>query len=146
MKRVNRVSIILLLMVHILFIVSCELKRNNPLDPNGNTNIKEPPKVMGLIATGSSAGVINKYAELTWSKNDKYTDGYYVYIGFAYNSSYLRLPNPVLQTPDNSPTITIRVSDLTPQFYYFKVSAFKNYGSAGTLEGSLSEWARALVN
>lgn len=134
---------ILLLLVSSM---SCDLKRSNPLDPESHSNIKVPPMVTGLTATGSGSGVLSKYVELRWTKNTLHTDGYYIYMGLAYNSEFKRVGEPVFSPPDNLTTITKTVQIINPGFYYFKVSAFKNYGDSGILEGPLSEWALARVD
>lgn len=139
---INLVLVCLVLLSGVLS-TSCELKRSNPLDPNNNQEITAPPQVTGLTASGSGAGILNKYVQLTWTKNIINTDGYYIYMGLAYNSAYARIDTLVgnLSTTNNMTRI-IPIS--TPGFYYFKVSAYKSY-PAGKLEGPLSEWAIAQV-
>jgi hypothetical protein len=118
---------------------SCDLKRNNPLD-----NLTPPPRVTGLTADGSGPGVEDKYVELTWTKNpSETTDGYYVYRGLAYNAEYARVDT--VGNVASAEVVTRIVPIESPGFYYFKVSAFKQYPS-GKLEGSLSEWAIARVD
>lgn len=136
----------LLLLLIIMIHTSCDLKHSNPLDPEGNNKIKVPPMVTGLTATGSGPGVQSKYVDLRWTKNTLNTDGYYIYMGLAYNSQFKRVGEPVFSPPDNLTTITKTIQITNPGFYYFKVSAFKNYGESGTLEGPLSEWALARVD
>ncbi len=125
----------------LLFSSACELKRSNPLDPNGNPEVIAPPHVVGLTASASSAGVSNRYVRLTWTKNLTNTDGYYIYMGLAYNSEYIRIGTQ-LSPPvtDTLLTVTWIKYNMTPGDYYFKVSAYKSYGAAGTLEGPLSPW------
>jgi hypothetical protein len=129
------VALILLL----LLVYSCGLKRNNPLD-----NVTPPPRVTGLSAEGSGPGVENKYVELTWTKNPAATtDGYYVYRGLAYNAEYARVDTVGNVAPEAVVTRIVPIE--SPGFYYFKVSAYKQY-PAGKLEGSWSEWAIARVD
>ncbi len=126
----------------LLFAASCELKRTNPLDPLGNNNIYTPPLVTGLTATGSGAGVVNKFVELKWARNVINTDGYYIYRALAYDAAYSRIDEVGNISSTNIMTRIIPID--SPGFYYFKVSAYKNY-SDGTLEGSLSDWTIAYV-
>jgi hypothetical protein len=139
----KHIAMITLSLILSSLVTSCELKRSNPLDPNNNQEITAPPQVTGLTASGSGAGVLNKYVQLTWTKNIINTDGYYIYMGLAYNSAYAKIDTLVgnLSTSNNMTRI-IPIS--TPGFYYFKVSAYKSY-PAGNLEGTLSEWAIANV-
>jgi hypothetical protein len=137
--KVRTIVVLSIVILSLLFIVSCELKRNNPLD-----NVTPPPRVTGLTADGSGPGVENKYVELTWTKNPSATsDGYYVYRGLAYNAEYARIDTVSNVAPEEVVTRIIPIE--SPGFYYFKVSAFKQY-PAGKLEGSLSEWAIARVD
>ncbi len=154
MKSRNLVTMFILFML-VLLTYSCELKRSNPLDPDSNTNIYVPDRVVGLNAAGSGPGVLSKYVELRWSKNQENTDGYYIYMGLAYNSAYKKVGWTSNVNPDS--TLSKIVPLDAPGFYYFKVSAYKYYGSSaslpnpiedssGYLEGSLSEWAIAHVD
>jgi hypothetical protein len=144
------VSVFTILTVFLL--CACELKRSNPLDPGSH---EVPDRVVGLRASGSGPGVLSKFAQLTWNKNQNNTDGYYIYMGLAYNSAYERVGWTSNVTPDSTLTKIIPVQ--APGFYYFKVAAFKYYGnnssmpnpiddSSDFLEGSFSEWAIAHVD
>lgn len=112
-----------------MFITSCDLKRDNPLDPDGNASIHLPPQVIGLTAIASSANAANKFVQLTWNRNDIYTAGYYVYMSLAYNSAYVK--EAYTLNPDGQ-SITHTYSGLAPGYYYFKVSAF-NYRGDDTM-------------
>lgn len=134
----------IVLFLLLFFSISCELKRNNPLDPESGPGITAPPKVTGLEATGSGPGVVSKYVELEWTKNDiGNTDGYYIYRGLAYNAAYARIDTVGNVSPGTTMTRIVPIT--APGFYYFKVSAFKNF-PAGRLEGPLSEWVIARVD
>lgn len=128
----------LTMMLLVLLSASCSLKRSNPLEP-----YDAPPRVTGLSAVGSGPGVQSKYVQLTWARNNIYTDGYYVYMGLAYNSAY-KLEAIVGNVPTGT-TVTTVITIEAPGFYYFKVSAYKEY-PPGRLEGPLSEWALARVD
>lgn len=143
-------AVIILTMV---VVSACELKRSNPLDPESHD---VPDRVVGLRASGSGAGVLTKYAALTWNKNQNNTDGYYVYMGLAYNSAYERVGS-IGNSASADSTISYQVYVDAPGYYYFKVSAYKYYGNKPSvpnpmeddsdfLEGSYSEWAIAHVN
>jgi len=149
-----KLPILVFVLITVLFLCACELKRNNPLDPN-NPGILLPDRVVGLVASGSGPGVISKFVELKWNKNQENTDGYYIYMGLAYNSAYERVGWTSNVTPDS--TVSKIVPIEAPGFYYFKVSAYKYYGnntsipdpieySSDFLEGSLSEYKLARVD
>ena len=130
-------------------VTSCELKRTNPLDPNNNPNITAPPRVTGLTASGSGAGVLTKSATLTWTRNIVNTNGYYIYMGLAYNSVYARI-DTLQGNVSTGNTMSKIVFVPSAGYYYFKVSAYRNTDNNGAplndnLEGSLSEWAIAHV-
>jgi hypothetical protein len=147
--------ILALILFLILLICACELKRSNPLDPNGNFGVVVPNRVVGLMASGSGPGVLSKFVELRWNRNQENTDGYFVYMGLAYNSAYERVGWTSNISPDSVVTTIIPIE--APGFYYFKVSAYKYYGnspsipnplenSSDFLEGSLSEYKLARVD
>ena len=134
----------LLLVFVMLSTLACELKRSNPLDPESNPDVIVPPKVTGLLASGSGPGITSKYVDLTWDKNPiDDTDGYFIYMSLSYNSDYKR----VGMTGNVSPDMTIRKTinhNIAAGYYYFKVSAYKVY--ADTLIGSPSEYIIAHVD
>lgn len=142
MKKTDIIILSFFLLTVMVF-SACELKRSNPLDPNGNSNVTVPDRVVGLTASGSGPGVQTKYVELKWKKNQTNTDGYYIYMGLAFDSAYELWGQIGNVSPDS--IVTFRKSSsltepITPAWYYFKVSAYKNYGNK-RLEGSLSEYA-----
>jgi hypothetical protein len=138
MKIIKLMGIVAVL-ICLLFITSCELKRNNPLDPETNPDIITPPQITGLTASGNSVGVY-----LAWNKNDdNYTDGYYIYKSLAYNAAYERIATISNVTPGQ--TVSINLSNLAAgNYYYFKVSAYKSYPD-GILEGPWSNYVYARV-
>jgi hypothetical protein len=137
------IGIFVITLLSLMLVISCDLRRSNPLDPESHSDIYAPPRVTGLTATGSGPGVANKFVELRWTKNQTHTDGYYIYRGLAYNAEYARVDSIGNVSPDA--IVTKIVTIISPGFYYFKVSAYKDYPS-GRLEGSLSEWAIARVD
>ncbi|HNT52673.1 MAG TPA: hypothetical protein PKH19_04665 [Candidatus Syntrophosphaera sp.] len=141
------------LILIILALVSCQFRRSNPLDPIGNPDVSTPQTISNLIVYGvSGPGADNKYVELRWDANNPLTtDGYFVYRGLAYNSSYA----PVDTVGTNSCYHGSKPWHLVLSgIYWYKVSAYKdiykdpsnptpaNY--LGRLEGRLSE-ARPVV-
>ncbi len=125
----------LLLILSLLFTVSCGLKRSNPLDPNGNPQIVIPETVSNVVCSPSPAGAVNKFVSITWSANSIYsTDGYYVYRGLAYNSTYAIVDTVFTNSCSHG---SKPWHYITPGDYYYKISAFKIYPE-GRLEGRLS--------
>ncbi len=142
--KTNTICLLIVTLLIIILTVSCELKRSNPLDPSSHPEIEAPPRVTGLTAVGSGPGVASKYVQLEWAINNiNQTDGYYIYMGLAYNSAYARIDE--VGNVSTGSTITRVIPIEAPGFYYFKVSAYKNYPD-GRLEGPLSEWAIARVD
>ncbi|MFB3845006.1 MAG: hypothetical protein ACE14O_04565 [Candidatus Cloacimonadaceae bacterium] len=143
--RIRNMAILLLTVVITLLTLACELKRSNPLDPTSHNDIVVPPKVIIVSATGSGANVVNKFIEITWERNDENTDGYYIYLGLAYNSAYAVVDtfigNPV---PESGTTLSKKIDVSAPGHYYLKMSAYKTYPD-GNLEGPLSQWTYAYV-
>ena len=127
----------------ILFsLFACSLKRNNPLDPNGNPDIIVPGEVSGITANAFGTGSDTRYVRLEWVSNNPYnTDGYYVYRSLGYYSAYA-VVDTVMHAV-GSPTqsyVHSSASDpsVSPGDYWYRVSAFKSYPS-GDLEGRNSE-------
>jgi hypothetical protein len=124
-----------------LSLFACGVKRDNPLDPNGNNSIIVPGDVSGISANAFGSGAATRYVRLEWVSNNPYnTDGYYVYRSLGYYSAYavvdtvLHAGGTALQSyvhsGENDPTVT-------PGDYWYRISAYKSYPS-GNLEGRLS--------
>lgn len=154
------VALIIIVVVLSILVTACDLKRINPLDPVGNPDINIPDRVVGLSVLGSGPGIQSKYVELKWKRNVevvdsvKNTDGYFIYMGLAYNSAYERVGWTSNVAADSIVTKIIPIQ--APGYYYFKVSAIKYYGndpsmpdpiedSSEFLEGQLSEYKLAHV-
>lgn len=131
---------ILLLLVVLLVLAGCGIKRDNPLDPHSNDLII-PSDVSGLQATTFGSGSSTRYIHFRWNNNNiNDTDGYYLYRSLGYYSAYavvdtiLHIPGVDLQqythSSANDPTVA-------PGDYWYRISAYKGY-PAGRLEGRLS--------
>jgi len=126
----------LLLSLLCLLVLSCSLRRSNPLDPVGNDEIIIPLPVTNVSATAQSVSGTNiRNVKINWSPNSSNdTDGYYIYRGLAYNSSYAR----VGEVGRVDEFIHLNVQPNRPgEGYYYKVSAYKIYKD-GRLEGRAS--------
>lgn len=118
-------------MLSLLLLVSCGLKRSNPLDPEANEDILVPEQVSELLTFPSPPGVANKYVRLSWRPNStSTTDGYYIYRGLSYYSAYARVDTVFVVSEYNH-------TEILPGDYYYKVSGFKTYGNQ-RLEGRQS--------
>ena len=133
------VTIMLILLT--AFLGSCSLKRSNPLDPNGNQDIVIPEPVTGITYTTSSQNYIPCSVTVSWTANSPYnTDGYYIYRGLGYYSSFALVGDVkdtlFVHSSANDPTVR-------PGDYYYRVSAYNEYPE-GKLEGRRSEpkWVR----
>jgi hypothetical protein len=156
---------ILIIVVVILFVVGCTLKRSNPLDPNAHT-LTIPQDITHLVITHSPAHTDNHWAQLSWDKlPTENADGYHIYRGQSYNGTYQRLDGtpgyPLVINPPN-PTDSLSnhymiwidgaqsasiPNGIVPGDYYYKVSAYKRQGTSDStiLEGHLSPWVYTRV-
>ncbi|GAB1468006.1 hypothetical protein MASR2M64_07030 [Candidatus Cloacimonadota bacterium] len=138
-KQSHQLRFALFLLVLLITLSSCGLKRSNPLDPIGNPNVVVPDAVQNPTATASSAHAPIKSVTLRWTPNDPAnTSGYYIYRGLGYFSSYT-LVGTVNDAANNSfihsgPTVIAG-----NHFYFYKISASKFYPGAGNLEGARAE-------
>lgn len=127
---------ILILLFSLILLSSCMVKRNNPLDPIGNPDIIVPDQVSGLQCFASGIGATNKYVELRWNANPALnTDGYYVYLGLAYNSEYAVVDTVFTNVSSHGgkPWHNVKAGD-----YWYKVSAFRDvYDEDGVVQGKL---------
>lgn len=124
-----------------LSLFACGLKRDNPLDPNGDAEIIVPGEVGGISASAYGSGSSVRYVRLDWTSNNLYnTDGYYVYRSLGYYSAYavvdtlLHATSTITQSYTHSSANDPSVS---PGDYWYRISAYKSY-PAGNLEGRLS--------
>jgi len=123
----------------ILFsLFACSLKRNNPLDPNGNPDIIVPGEVSGITANAFGTGSDTRYVRLEWVSNNPYnTDGYYIYRSLGYYSAYA-VVDTVMHAAGSPIQSYVHSSasdpSVSPGDYWYRVSAFKSY-PAGDLEG-----------
>ena len=140
----------LILFVTIMLLISgCGLKRDNPLDPNGNSNIVIPGEVSGLSCSAFGSGSATRYVRMEWISNNAYnTDGYYVYRSLGYYNAYalidtvMHVPNVATQSFIHSSANDASVS---PGDYWYRISAFKRYNT-GTLEGRYGTPAFVRIN
>jgi hypothetical protein len=134
LKRGGRIIVVITMLLTSLVLGSCGLKRNNPLDPLGNTSIIPPDPVNGITVTPSVTNASVKSVTVRWrANNSENTTGYYIYRGMGYYSAF----SIVGETQDSiyvhtGPTVRPGVE------YYYKVSAFKTYPQ-GKLEGRRSD-------
>jgi hypothetical protein len=136
--------------IHCLFIAciavcmvsSCSLKRNNLLEPLINSG-ETPPVVTDITASGSGAGVTNKYIQVQWKKNAANTDGYYIYLGLDYNTEFAKYASYDSNQSENNSDYISKIIDIqSAGYYYIKVSAYRYLDSTDhttpKLEGPLS--------
>ncbi|MEN6444803.1 MAG: hypothetical protein ABFC98_02010 [Candidatus Cloacimonas sp.] len=133
---VSRWLKLLIVILLVCVFSSCDLKRSNPLDPNGDGDVIIPEPVTGITYHANSLNQTPCFVTLTWQANNPYnTDGYYVYRGLGYNSSFELVGDVSINEFTHSST-----NDLTvlPGYYWYRVSAYKIYPE-GKLEGRRSE-------
>ena len=126
---------LLLLVIALALLASCGLRRKNPLDPYENPQIIVPNTVIDIVYTITGLGTSNKSVTFTWNANSSAnTDGYYLYRGLSYNSSFAKVDTVTTNTCTHGakPWHIVMPGD-----YYYKVSAWKTYQDR-RLEGPLS--------
>lgn len=134
--RWNRATAFLVLMLLLVGLFSCGLKRTNPLDPLGNADVVIPEPVVGISVNTSAANQVPRIVTLRWTANSpSNTSGYYVYRALGYFASYALIDS--VRVPEFAHS---SANDFTvmPGDYYYKVSAYKGY-PGGNLEGRKSE-------
>lgn len=139
---VKHLAKIIILIMLIILLASCSLKRSNPLDPNGNEDIIVPEPVTGITYTTSSQNQIPCWVKITWTaNNENNTDGYYIYRGMGYYSSYALVgdvtTNEFMHSSADDPSVQPKID------YFYRISAYK-ICPEGKLEGRRSEpyWVR----
>ncbi len=126
------------IIIALLILNACGIKRDNPLDPYTDSDIIVPGDVTGLQSTVLGTGTVTPYVKLVWNSNNPYnTDGYIVYRSLGYYSAYAVIDTLLhvggesvqnyVHSAANDPTVT-------PGDYWYRVSAYKDY-SGGRLEG-----------
>ncbi len=101
----------------ILFAVSCSLDRNNPLDPF-HSGIQAPGKVTGINISVTPETTI----EIQWDPmNPIYIDGYFIYRSQTYDGLY-----SLIFEPDETDSLYEDINVVIPgNFYWYKMSAYK---------------------
>ena len=135
----------LLILILLLGLLSaCGLRRKNPIDPYGNSEILVPDVVINFegIVQGTP-GSTDKLVNFTWTANNAFsTDGYYLYRSMSYNSSYARIDTVTTNLCSHGAKPWHNV---TPGEYWYRVSAWKNYNDR-RLEGPYSDRIHIRVN
>lgn len=129
------------LLIAMLLISSCSLKRSNPLDPFENSEIEVPNTVTGLVPVNTSApGAPDKFVTLQWNwipPTAYHPSGFRIYRSLAYMAQFELVDT--LATFYDSEDLQI-TEDYThtgtmPGDYWYKVSAYIYYGHDQPLEG-----------
>lgn len=138
MKK-NFIIIILLLLVF-----SCSLKRDNPLDPASHdiyipARVKDFEIIGEWVESGNYVKSYNNTVVLDWSPNEDEVEGYYIYRSRSYDGLYARVKT--VYSPNNDWTDTASSGVEPNNWYYYKISAFNAQG----LEGYRSNWKQTWV-
>jgi len=118
----------------ILSMISCSLDRNNPLDPQANEGVYNPPRVDSLWV------YYGNYI-LTWQKPSMavddsivYADGYYVWGAREWNTKFDLLD---IKPGANDTTYDVENDHIENNYLVFKVSSYLVY-APDTLQGYFS--------
>lgn len=132
---------ILIVLLTLLVMSGCGIKRDNPLDPDTH-DLQIPSNVGGLQGHAIRPGPYTVYVQLSWSGNNpNNTDGYYIYRSLSYNSAYAVIDTLLHTEGIDSQTYnhsSENDSSVTAGRFWYSVSAFKTY-PAGNLEGRKCE-------
>lgn len=135
--------IYLALILVLILVSACGLRRTNPIDPlaDHNEEFYVPDPVTNIAVTVSGAGLQFKTVEFRWTPNSNTTtDGYYIKRGMAYNALYAVVDTLLTNTPDQTDHLIHAIHgskpwhSVLPGDYYYKISAWKQYGDR-RLEG-----------
>lgn len=125
-------KIIVLLVLLIIFSFGC-MKRNNPLDPYGHSNVSVPQKISDFEGNSLSSVAV----ELTWTPSPG-ANGYYIYRSMSMNGNYDRVDNEELNSGGFESFIDHDDTFIARTYYWYKISAYVSVGD-GKLEGYRSE-------
>jgi len=119
----------------LLFLGACSLDRTNPLDPKNDASIRVPNKVIHIKLTVLSESQYSPSIKIEWPK-DNSVDGYYIYRAMSKYSNFVRIA-----TIDNFEINEYLDSDniMKGYEYWYRMSAFIDYGEKGILEGKISQ-------
>ncbi len=119
-----------LVTIALLLVISCSLKRNNPLDPL-SSGIQAPNKVTGINISITEENNV----EIQWdAMNPNYIDGYFIYRSQTYDGLYT-----IIFEPNETDSLYEDIDVIIPpNFYWYKMSAYKIIENK-KLEGYRSE-------
>ncbi|MDD3536040.1 MAG: hypothetical protein PHC50_07845 [Candidatus Cloacimonetes bacterium] len=133
-----KAKLIFCLVLLTVLMVACDLKRDNPLDPQSHLDVVVPGTVSGLQLIPMGTGTEARAVFISWNNNNIFdTNGYYVYRGLSFYSSYAIIDTVYhAMNADNQSYTHSSENDPTVQTgdYWYRISAFKDYPS-GRLEG-----------
>lgn len=125
-----------LLLLSLMLSMACGLKRSNPLDPRGNSEITEPDPVKNITIMASAAGQLPHTVTINWDDNNPLnTRGYYIYRSLGYFAAYALVDSVRVSEFVHS---SANDNSVQPGEYYYRVSAYMGY-PGGNLEGRRSE-------
>jgi len=127
-------SVFLVIIISILTLQFCSLERNNPLDPSGNSDIIVPNEIINISLEVSPRNISPRWIKISWRKDDL-VDGYYLYRSMSQHSYFMRIAkienNQINEYVDKDGVLSGRE-------YWYRISAYIDYGEQGILEGKLS--------
>ena len=119
---------LILLLIIIIMVLSCALKRDNPLDPNNNEMNIPDEVVVYPFNPYTSFDVVR----LRWELQPSIAASYYVYRSMSYNGSYLRISEVYPLVTDTLGIFDDYDEDLiSGNWYYYRVSAVTATGLEG---------------
>ncbi len=121
----------LILILIIVTVISCSLKKNNPVDPD-LTGIETPSRIYNIDITK----IGDSYVKIEWDTLSYQNGGYFIYRSentFGYFLKIGTIPSISINNYDDIP------ENLSENRYWYKISAFKIIADQDTLEGYRSD-------
>ncbi len=125
-------NLLFILVIVAFSVVSCELERSNPLDPDNNSSIDVPTKISNVSITSSGSGSVTKWVKVEWQSTED-ADAYMVYRALDYDGSYVSIvPQGIPNTSDT--TCSYRDNDVyAGNYYWYRIAGRSEEGLIGPL-------------
>ncbi len=126
-------KLLLLAAIIALITISCELERNNPLDPDNNGDVVVPSAVVIDNITVSGSGSTSKWVQLEWSRSED-AAFYLIYRALEYDGAYTNLfPDGIPNTSDSTTYYYIDSAVHAGNYYWYRLAGRSKEGLIGPL-------------
>ena len=119
-------------------ILSCDLERSNPLDPDNNSKIDVPSTISISKISSSSAGSTTKWVKIEWNKSED-VDRYLVYRALDYDGTYSSIvPDGIPNTSDSTTYYFKDNNVYAGNLYWYRLAGMSEEGLIGHLSSPQS--------